>query len=191
MPLQKTTPQEIIRQSILVFRRKGYYRTNMSDLARATGLTKGAFYHHFSSKEDVMRKALQASTQWFCEKVFCIADVEQLSPGERLDQMAELSFKAFTSGEGGCFFANTVLETAHVEDTFLAEITLFFDSWKLAIQKIYQHKYSAEQLEEVVEQTIADIEGSIVLMQLYKTPHLLQKALDRSRQRLADKNDLP
>ena len=46
MPLHKTTPAEIIKNSIKVFRKKGYYRTNMNDLAKETGLTKGIFYNH-------------------------------------------------------------------------------------------------------------------------------------------------
>ena len=61
MPLHKKSPEEIIKQSILVFRTNGYYRTTMNDLAKATGLTKGAFYHHFSNKEDVMKKSLQTT----------------------------------------------------------------------------------------------------------------------------------
>ena len=184
MPLQKTTPEQIIRDSIQVFRAKGYYRTKMSDLAKATGLTKGAFYHHFSNKEEVMRKALQTTANYFEYKVFSIAYEEGLSGKEKLEKMMEKSFKAFVSGEGGCFFANTILETAHVEETFLSEISRFFNSWEKAFTLIFAEKYKGKALAEVAQERIADIEGSIVLMQLHRDPNYLKQAMLRTLNRL-------
>lgn len=179
MPLHKTSPEEIIKQSILVFRTNGYYRTTMNDLAKATGLTKGAFYHHFSSKEDVMKKSLQATSFWFERKIFRIAYNDKLSSKKRLVEMADVLFDAFTQSKGGCFFANTILETAHVEDTFLVEISHFFDLFEKALEHIFKEKYSKKELVNLTQQVIADIEGTIILMQLRKDPTLLKNALNR------------
>ncbi|MGB0524280.1 MAG: TetR/AcrR family transcriptional regulator [Flammeovirgaceae bacterium] len=184
MPIQKTTPEDIIRSSIRVFRKKGYYRTNMSDLAKETGLTKGAFYHHFNNKEEVMRKALQATAGWFNKKVFSIAYDERQTPKERLHLMAHITFEAFTKEAGGCFFANTILETAHVEDTFLGEVNQFFEDWEKALKQVFQQHYAETELEELTQQTIAEIEGSIILMQLHKNTDYLQQALNRIIKRL-------
>ncbi len=184
MPLQKTTPQAIIRESIRVFRRQGYYRTNMRDLAAATGLTKGAFYHHFSNKEEVMRQALRMSIGWFEERIFSLAYEKDKSAKERLENMSVLAFRAFTEEAGGCFFANTVLETAHVEDTFLEEIRSFFQHWERALVGVYSQKYADEELQNVVQQVIADIEGSIILMQLHRDPTLVQRAFDRALEKI-------
>ncbi|MBK6267355.1 TetR/AcrR family transcriptional regulator [Marivirga sp. S37H4] len=180
MPLQKITPEEILYKSIKVFRRRGYYRTKMSDLAKEVGLTKGTFYHHFESKEDVMRKALMASIQWFETSLFSIAFEPQLSSKEKLEKMSEKAFKAFTDNEGGCIFANTILETAHVEDTFIKEILRFFELWKQALMEVFKEKYSNDQLTDVVQQIIGDIEGSIIIMQLHKDNLYLKRALNRS-----------
>lgn len=184
MPLQKTTPEEIIKKSINVFRAKGYYRTTMNDLAAGAGLTKGIFYHHFSGKEDVMKRALEATRLWFDKKIFSIAYDESMTKRERINHMAATIFKAFTENPGGCYFANTILETVHVEDTFVAEIDSFFEAWKKALLFLYEDKYAGEELIEVTQQIIADVEGSIVMMQLKKDPDLLQKALNRGVNKL-------
>jgi len=184
MPLQKTTREEIIKSSIQVLRRKGYYRTSMNDLAKGVGLTKGVFYHHFSNKEEVMRVSLQATTNWFEIKVFSIAYLDNLSNREKLVKMADVTFAAFTDNAGGCFFSNTILETAHVEDTFLKEITHFFTLWEKAFLNIFEEKYSVPENRDVVHQVIADIEGSIILMQLHRDTSFLRKALQRSIGRL-------
>ena len=187
MPIQKTTREEIIKNSIKVFRRKGYYRTSMSDLAKEAGLTKGAFYHHFNDKEEVMRKSLQATIKWFEKRVFSIAYEEGPSNEEKIVKMGEVIFQAFTQGDGGCFFANTILETAHVEDTFTQEIKHYFKLWEKALQNMLKDKYSGSEIEEMAERMIADIEGSIILMQLYKDYKPLQKALKRSALSILEK----
>lgn len=43
------------------FRTNGYAATTVDDLCRAAGVTKGAFFHHFASKEDA---ALAAIEHW-------------------------------------------------------------------------------------------------------------------------------
>ena len=37
-----------------LFLRKGYEKTTINDVIAATGLSKGAFYHHFRAKEDLL-----------------------------------------------------------------------------------------------------------------------------------------
>lgn len=179
MPLKKTTPEEIIKKSILVFRTKGYYRTTMSDLALATNLTKGAFYHHFKNKEAVMKKSLEATFTWFQKKIFSIAYDEALTPKQRLTKMADILYKAFTKTEGGCFFANTILETVHVEDTFLQQLNAFFDAFEKALSNIFKEQLSDKELNDMLPQIIANIEGTIILMQLRKDNNLLRIALDK------------
>jgi TetR/AcrR family transcriptional regulator, transcriptional repressor for nem operon len=184
MPLYKTTPEDIIKKSISVFRTNGYYRTTMNDLAQATGLTKGVFYHHFTNKEEVMKKSLQATSLWFEKKIFSIAYDDTLSPKKRLVKMADVLFSAFTQHTGGCFFANTILETAHVEDTFLIEIDDFFTLFENALSNIYKKKYKGEALKDLTQQIIADIEGTIIIMQVKKDQTLLNKAFERAIKKL-------
>ncbi|MEM7103334.1 MAG: TetR/AcrR family transcriptional regulator [Bacteroidota bacterium] len=179
MPLQKVTRQEIILGSIQVFRRRGYYRTSMSDLAKELNLTKGAFYHHFSNKETVMLQALDATTAWFRRKIFSVAYEEDLTAAERLRKMGDYTYRAFTDYPGGCFFANTVLETSHVEDTFIDSVLRFFGHWENALINILKESKPLAQAKADAQKIIADIEGSIILMQLYKDPSRLKQALDR------------
>src|SRR5689334_10278576 len=37
-----------------LFLTRGYERTTINDVISATGLSKGAFYHHYRSKEDLL-----------------------------------------------------------------------------------------------------------------------------------------
>jgi AcrR family transcriptional regulator len=54
------TRQQIIDTAAHLFARKGFYGTSMSELTSATGLTKGAFYHHFETKDDLFFAVVQS-----------------------------------------------------------------------------------------------------------------------------------
>jgi AcrR family transcriptional regulator len=47
------TRRYIIKTALGLFISKSYKAVTMSDLEKATGLTKGAFYHHFKNKEEL------------------------------------------------------------------------------------------------------------------------------------------
>ena len=180
MPLQKTSKKEIIRSSIQTFREKGYYRTTMADLANNAGLTKGAFYYHFKNKEDVMLKSLEALHLWFNQHVFSIAYNDEITKKERAIKISEAVLEAFSKRAGGCFFANTILETAPIEDTFKEEINSFFKEWEKAFKYLLEGKHSKKEAKKTAIRLIGNIEGSIILMQLREDTSYLKSALERA-----------
>lgn len=51
-------PAELLAVVTAEFITRGYDATSMEDLARATGMTKSAIYHHVSGKEELLRLAV-------------------------------------------------------------------------------------------------------------------------------------
>ena len=52
---------KLLNAALQVIRAKGYTATRIEDICEAAELTKGSFFHHFTSKEDL---ALQAAEHW-------------------------------------------------------------------------------------------------------------------------------
>ena len=50
------TVKKILDVSHRLFREKGYDHTTIQDITDALGMSKGAVYHHFKSKEDILDK---------------------------------------------------------------------------------------------------------------------------------------
>ena len=52
----EVTANKILEVSKRLFLEKGYDNTKIQDIADELGMTKGAIYHHFESKEEIMNK---------------------------------------------------------------------------------------------------------------------------------------
>src|SRR5262250_729657 len=67
-----------------VIRAQGYSATTVDDICRAAGLTKGAFFHHFRSKEDLAVAAAEHFSL-MAERLFDAAPYRELAdPLDRL-----------------------------------------------------------------------------------------------------------
>lgn len=60
------TRRELIAAARSAFAERGYDSVSLRDITESLGLTKGAMYHHFSSKDELFREAvLQAEREVF------------------------------------------------------------------------------------------------------------------------------
>jgi AcrR family transcriptional regulator len=55
--------EEILGAAIACFARNGFHQTTMSDIAREAGISPGAIYRYFASKEDVILASAEARRQ--------------------------------------------------------------------------------------------------------------------------------
>ena len=96
---------QIIEAAVSCFLEKGYTNTSMSDIIKASGLSSGSIYSHFSGKEDILITAIN----------------------ERLNNVKEL-YETLPGGAG----PQDILETIHtnqlVNDNFSAMLRIRLES---------------------------------------------------------------
>lgn len=80
----KDTANRILIQAMRIFLEKGYHGTSIDDITRAAGLTKGALYWHFSSKEDLLKRIVEEFERRFLNGLIqAVKDAQ----GDILDKM--------------------------------------------------------------------------------------------------------
>ncbi|MEV6365114.1 TetR/AcrR family transcriptional regulator [Nocardia asteroides] len=73
---REETRRLLLTQSRRLFAAKGYAAVGLSEIVAASGVTKGALYHHFDSKADMFREVLTQVQQEVGDQVAAAADAE-------------------------------------------------------------------------------------------------------------------
>ncbi len=184
MPKQKVGETFILKESLKLFRKKSYHNTSMADIAEACGLLKGSIYHYFPGKEALMKEVLAHVHSLIKTEVLSIAYLSDQAPGERLEAMFRQFNKVFLSEESGDLMGNIGVETAWVIPEFSEQIRSFFQDWMDAHRHIYEDVTDHEQAAELAEQTVAEIEGAVMMTRIFRDPSFLRKAYRRIGDRL-------
>ena len=112
--LQHDSKTRLLDATLKVVRAKGYTATRVEDVCAEAGLTKGSFFHHFKSKEDL---ALAAAAYWQARTTEFFASARYHEPSDPLDRIiAYVDFrKSILTGDLPDFtcFVGTIIQEAY------------------------------------------------------------------------------
>jgi len=98
-PRSKETKKRILDASLDLFSKFGYEGTGIADICKEANISKGAFYHHFNSKQTVFLTLLN---NWLNELDFSMQEARgsDYSVPEDLVNMAGIIKKVFEAAGG-------------------------------------------------------------------------------------------
>lgn len=108
------TTAYIIKTVAPIFNKHGYIGTSMSDLTKATGLTKGAIYGNFKNKEALSLVAFEYNSKHLLESI----DEKLHTEGNSLKKLFALTkfyrnYDIFTLEMGGCPILKVGVDAQH------------------------------------------------------------------------------
>lgn len=167
MAIKKTSKEEILKESIKLFKNKGYYNTTMANIADSCGLIKGSIYHHFKSKDEIGLESLKFISNYFEENIFNIAYKNDITPKEKIELFTKRIDDYFLNSRGGCLFGNLALELSNENVIFKDEIRAYFLSWEKALVYILKDKYEENEARNLSKKFVASLQGEIMMMNLF------------------------
>ena len=184
METARGTKDRILDSAQAFVLEKGFSATSLDDILTATGVTKGAFFHHFRSKADLAHKLVER----FAEEDF--AAFEEWD--RRADALADDPYQALIlflkffeewldglpSPFAGCLFAVYVYENSLFDVEINAYVRKSLKRW----QGYYEEKFARvialrpprQQVTatELAEAIVSLLEGAFILSRAYDDPGL-------------------
>jgi AcrR family transcriptional regulator len=86
-------PQELLEAALAVFSQRGFRNTRLDDVAEAAGVTKGAIYHYFDTKEELLLSVIEHYQSLAFGRAEEALANRGLSASERIQQVVKKIFQ--------------------------------------------------------------------------------------------------
>jgi AcrR family transcriptional regulator len=153
--------EKIIHESLKLFSLKGFFSTSIQDILAAANTSKGGFYNHFSSKEDLFFHVLdEARKIWREKNLKGLDDIE--NPTEKIKRLLknykDRYLKDADNFPGGCVFITLAAELNDQRPILAKELEKGFIGLKGMIRRLLgQGKKSGELIKAVNTDTVTEI----------------------------------
>jgi TetR/AcrR family transcriptional repressor of nem operon len=179
--------EKIICESLKLFSLKGFLSTSIQDILTAANTSKGGFYNHFDSKEDLFFQVLDKAQKIWREK--SLADLDQIEePIEKIKKLLEnyrdRYLKDTDNFPGGCVFITLSVELNNQRPHLSKELDKGFIGLKNMIKRLLdQGKESGKFAEDVRTEAITEMLfnsmlGASVVYGTNKSTVILDKSIN-------------
>jgi len=193
MSKAEQTREYIISQTAPVFNRKGFAGTSMSDLMKATGLSKGAIYGRFKSKEEVALEAFDYNMKQITNTIGEMMSL-QVSSLDKLWVFPKFYREAFKRKflKLGCPIVNSAPEADDMNERLRDHVNGAIAHWDEGIRNLVKEGKTNKEIKPVVEPQevaaimITQIEGGIMIAKSMGDIKYLNIALDQVEKMLTE-----
>jgi TetR/AcrR family transcriptional repressor of nem operon len=183
--------ERIIHESLKLFSLKGFLSTSINDILEAANTSKGGFYNHFASKEDLFFQVLDEARRIWRERNLAGLDEIESPTGKvkrLLENYRDRYLKDTENFPGGCIFVTFSVELDDQRPQLAQEVNRGFVGLKGMLNRfLVEGQESGELSSEVntsaiTEMLFAGMLGACVIYGVDKSP----ASLDRSINTLID-----
>jgi len=179
------TTKYIIETVAPLFNKKGYAATSMSDITKATGLTKGAIYGNFKNKEALAIEAFNKNISDLLMKI-SLHQKQGNSPLQRLFLITDFyrTYYQYSKELGGCPILNIGVDSKNQDTALLERVRHVIEKTQNNIAKIVDSGKEAGEIKTSVNSILFSrrlyrkIQGAIFMAYTMDDPSYLEDAMD-------------
>ncbi len=179
------TAKYIVKTVAPIFNKKGYVATSLSDLTKATGLTKGAIYGNFKNKEALSLESFNYSIRFVLNHIRTRIEAESTSVGKL---KALVSFYRDYTKEtihlGGCPILNVGIDSNHLNPDLLKRVDYVIQKLEKSIEEIIIEGIKNKELknnippQKYARLIFSKLEGAIFMSVIRKNEQYLKEMTD-------------
>lgn len=162
---------------------RGYPATTVDEICERAGVSKGSFYHHFSSKEELGLAVLDAYYRRNREILARAPSPGDDPRGHALALVDHLVESAGVLWGAGCLMGNFALELAETNAAMAAAVSDKFRGVEGMLVEGFAPLVpdGDEDARALAEQFIVTVEGALVLARAHGDWSYVERALERFR----------
>lgn len=174
------TRQRIVEAATRLFARKGFYGTSIAALAQATGLTKGAFYHHFESKEAIFFAVVE-SVRAVWGRGVAREVVQGEGPLAQLETLLDSHTRLLSENEMLCLvMSNLMLEMEDLNPAYAKVLQQVYRDLTVFIERIVRQGQKVDAIRCDVSPKLVAINIVAMLKGIGCSPALSRMGADRT-----------
>lgn len=181
----ENTSDYIIETIAPIFNKKGYVGTSLSDLTKATKLTKGALYCNFKNKEELAIKSFRYNAKKALNPLFVVLSKQETN----LLKLKALTnyYRTFydsANQRGGCPILNIGVDAKHNSPTLFDEAKKEATKLTQGLSNIIQNGIDNSEFQKSIDSLkyartfYAMIEGAVFMAMMYQDDQYLIDAMD-------------
>jgi TetR/AcrR family transcriptional repressor of nem operon len=179
------TQEKILKAAQDLILSKGYPATTVDEICDQAKVSKGSFYHAFSSKEDMGLALLNWYHEGGDHRLFRGPFNDFEDPMDKmfgfLDHVEKFSKELWGNG---CLLASLGMELAETNPKIRTEVSRIFKSLIHRLEKIFEPASNGHSARELAEQFLVMLEGSIVLARVNKNWSVVNRGFQNFRDHL-------
>lgn len=179
--------QTIILEALRLFSLKGYLSTSVQDIIGAAGASKGGFYNHFKSKEELFHAVLDEARKIWRENN--LAGLEAIpTPVEKVKKLLtnfkDIYLRDTRCLPGGCIFVTLSVELDDQMPDLAHEVNKGFEGLKSMINGLLERGRESGELkaatdtQAVTEMIFAGLLGATVIYGVDKSAEKLDRTIN-------------
>ena len=169
-----------------LFSLKGFINTGINEIITSVDSSKGGFYNHFASKEDLFYEVLAEAQKMWRERVLYGVNEVESPVGKLIKLLENYRDRYLKDGEnfpGGCIFVTLSVELDDQHPQLIQEVNKGFVGLKKLLNRLLEEGKELGELKDDVdtsmlsEMIFAGMVGASVLFGVEKSPTTLEKTI--------------
>jgi TetR/AcrR family transcriptional repressor of nem operon len=177
----------IIHESLRLFSLKGFLSTSVTDILEAAETSKGGFYNHFASKEELFHEVLKVAQRIWREKTLAGLDEIESPTGKIkkfLENYRDNYLKDDNNFPGGCVFVTFSVELDDQHPHLCKEVNKGFIGLKTMLRRLLDEGKAKGELNSdastsaITEMLFAGMLGASVIYGVDKSTDSLDHSIN-------------
>lgn len=169
------TRERIIRTADDLFYRRGFEHTSFADIAEVVKISRGNFYHHFKSKDDIL-DAVVRSRLVGTRQMLAQWEAAEVHPRERIRSFIEILVNNRSRIlKYGCPVGTLCTELAKLEHSALPEANKLFTLFRVWLRRQFESLGVGENADLYAMQLLARSQGVATLANAFDDESFLRR----------------